>query len=275
MELLMVIKKIIAVMAAFAICGSLDAIEKPKADVVVLKDGTVTIRLNGSSTKIEIPVADLDITSFRVQAIVNPANDMLQHGGGVAAAISKAAGPKLQEWSNEVPICWKPVYRSTRLPTGHAMISPSFDLVKNNIRAIIHTVGPNPCADEDQKKNANKYLYDAWYNALKVASGDEWIKTIAFPSISTGIFGFPKERAGEIALQAIVDFIQKNPCRFKRIYILLWSDTRDAYVNTISTVVEPTFLARHPQFPVPSSDDPHALCPCPIPYRPSPEYQKD
>jgi O-acetyl-ADP-ribose deacetylase len=239
----MISRKIISALSAFFICGTLSlraAVEKPEAYIEVLRDGTVTIKLDGSSTKIEIPPAGLNLTEFRVHAIVNPANTMLQHGAGVAGAISKAAGPKLQKWSDKVPIlknCWDPRYRSVRLQVGQAIISPSFDLIKNNVTAIIHTVGPDMRVDSERKNGAT-LLYRAWYNALEVAADNVCIKTIAFPSISTGIFGFPKERAGEIALEAIVDFILKNPHRFEAINILLWADTRDAYVDAISTVLE-------------------------------------
>jgi O-acetyl-ADP-ribose deacetylase len=245
----MISRKIISALSAFAICGTLSlsaAVEKPKANVVVLKDGTVTIKIKGSPTKIEIPPAGLNLTEFKVDAIVNPANTMLQHGAGVAGAISKAAGPKLQKWSDNVLIqrnSWDPRYRRVRLQGGRAMISPSFDLIKNDVTAIIHIVGPDMRVDHE-RKHGDTLLYNAWYNALKIAATDACIKTIAFPSISTGIFGFPKERAGEIALQAISDFIQKHPHRFERIYILLWPDTRDAYVNAISTVLEPTLVGR-------------------------------
>ena len=241
----MISRKIISTLSVFFICGviALDAMAKPKA-----KDGTVTIKLNESTTKIRIPPAGLNITEFSVDAIVNPANVMLQHGAGVAGAISKAAGPKLQEWSDKAPI-WETGLTleemglaledrlHMHLLPGQAIISPSFDLIKNNVKAIIHTVGPDMRVDIE-RENGDALLYNAWYNALEVAATDACIKTIAFPSISTGIFGFPKERAGEIALEAIVDFILKNPHRFETINILLWSDTRDAYVNAISTVVE-------------------------------------
>jgi O-acetyl-ADP-ribose deacetylase (regulator of RNase III) len=196
--------------------------------------GTYTIRIKGSSTNIIIPPAGKhDITTMK-DTIVNPANTMLQHGGGVAAAISKATGPKLQKWSDNLPVSKAKPHE--RVPLGQAVISPAFNLEQRGINYIVHTVGPDMRIPE-QEEQGDELLYDAWYNALKVAAEhDSDIQDIYFPSISTGIFKFDKNLAGKIALQAVVDFIREHPNRFHSITILLWPDTHDAYIKAINKI---------------------------------------
>jgi O-acetyl-ADP-ribose deacetylase len=164
-----------------------------------------------------------DITRATTEAIVNPANSMLAHGGGIARAISNASGPQLQIWSDK-----QPLHNGERVAVGKAIISPSFDLHKKGIKYIVHTVGPdfrNPV----EKKNGKKLLYDAWYNTL-VAADKQKIISITFPSISTGIFQCPKEVAATQAHRAISDFLNSHPnTSVHEIVIGLWEDTWEAY----------------------------------------------
>jgi O-acetyl-ADP-ribose deacetylase (regulator of RNase III) len=165
-----------------------------------------------------------DITHAQTEAIVNPANEYLQHAGGVAAAISEAAGPQLQEWSNRQPK--KNGYAKLRV--GWACISPAFDLKKRGITYIIHTVGPD-FRDPKQRADGAQTLYDAWYHALYLADKNT-ICSIAFPSISSGIFDFPLKEAAQIAASAIKNFIFANPqSSLKAIHLMLWPDTYAAY----------------------------------------------
>jgi O-acetyl-ADP-ribose deacetylase len=215
--------------------------EKPKADICLRGNGRITITLHGSKTYIVLPApgGNHDITTMH-DAIVNPANTMLAHGGGVAAKISEAAGPRLQEWSDAIPAqrqCHVPSPTGIRVHVGQAIVSPAFDLEKKGVSYIIHTVGPD-LRRVEQQKNGDQYLYNAWYNALDAAAKhDPAIQEISFPSISTGIFNFPKERAGEIALQAVTDFVSTHPNRFRTINILLWKDTFAAYADAIEKVL--------------------------------------
>jgi O-acetyl-ADP-ribose deacetylase len=164
-----------------------------------------------------------DITCATTEAIVNPANSMLMHGGGIARAISDAAGPKLQKWSDE-----QPLHNNERIAVGNAIISSSFDLHQKSIKYIIHTVGPD-FRDPIQQKNGAKLLYDAWYNALSMAH-EQGIVSITFPSISTGIFRCPKHIAATQAYRAICDFIHDHPdTSIRHIVIGLWEDTGEAY----------------------------------------------
>jgi len=164
-----------------------------------------------------------DITKQPVDAIVNPANQHMQHGGGVALVISKAAGPQLQAHHSAHPAV-KP---------GTAIWSDSFDLKENGINYILHAVGPD-MNNPQQRAEGERLLRDTWYNTLALAADIPSIKTIAFPSISTGIFGFPKDRAAHIAINTVVDFVQKQaPDRFEEIRLVLWDDTKPYYINAL------------------------------------------
>lgn len=166
-----------------------------------------------------------DITCATTEAIVNPANSMLAHGGGIARAISNAAGPQLQIWSDT-----QPLHKGIRVAVGKAIISPAFDLHKKGITHIIHTVGPD-FRDPAQKKNGKQLLYDAWYQALLIAD-KEGITSITFPSISTGIFKCPKEVAAQQAHRAVCDFLKNHSTTsIREIVIGLWEDTWEAYKN--------------------------------------------
>ena len=130
-----------------------------------------------------IEIITADITSLRVDAIVNAANNSLQGGGGVDGAIHRAAGPDLLEYNRTLGGC----------PTGQARISPGFNLPA---KWIIHTVGPvwTGGGNNEEQMLANCYRTSTTL-ALEYS-----VKKIAFPCISTGIYHFPKELAATIAL---------------------------------------------------------------------------
>lgn len=130
-----------------------------------------------------------DITEERVDAIVNAANSQLQHGGGVAGAIVRKGGWEIQEESNKIGY----------VPVGHAAMTGAGRL---HAKAIIHAVGPRwGEGDEDEK------LKSAVLSALRIAS-DSGFRSISFPAISSGIFGFPKDRCASIIVKTIVDFLK-------------------------------------------------------------------
>ena len=130
---------------------------------------------------IEVTVAD--ITQLKFDAIVNAANNSLLGGGGVDGAIHRAAGPQLLQATSKIGGC----------PTGEARITAGYNLPA---RWIIHTVGP---VWQDGNHNEDELLSNAYRNSLQLAISNN-IKTIAFPSISTGVYGFPKQRAAKVAI---------------------------------------------------------------------------
>jgi O-acetyl-ADP-ribose deacetylase (regulator of RNase III) len=141
-----------------------------------------------------IEVIQADITTLPVDAIVNAANSSLLGGGGVDGAIHRAAGPRLLEATRQIGGC----------PTGEARITPGFDLPA---KWVIHAVGPvwqGGHAGEDD------LLAGCYRESLKLASS-VGARTIAFPAISTGAYGFPMERAARIAIDEIVTRLGRHP----------------------------------------------------------------
>jgi O-acetyl-ADP-ribose deacetylase (regulator of RNase III) len=133
-----------------------------------------------------------DITERNIDAIVNAANSRLQHGGGVAGAIVKKGGQIIQEESNKIG----------HTPVGTAVITSAGRLPA---RFIIHAVGPRMGeGDEDNK------LKNAVLNSLKLAS-ERGLTSISLPAISSGIFGFPKDRCADILIKAALNHIKENP----------------------------------------------------------------
>jgi O-acetyl-ADP-ribose deacetylase (regulator of RNase III) len=141
-----------------------------------------------------VEVIQADITTLPVDVVVNAANTSLLGGGGVDGAIHRAAGPRLLEATRQIGGC----------PTGEARLTPGFDLPA---RWIVHTVGPiweGGYAGEDE------LLASCYRNSLTLASTVA-ARTIAFPAISTGAYGFPIDRAARIAIAEIAVYLRAHP----------------------------------------------------------------
>ena len=146
--------------------------------------------------KPEILIGDLVALPFRVGAVVNAANEDLAAGGGVCGVIFRAAGPDLQSACDKVAPC----------PTGEARITPAFAI---NAEFIIHAVGPKY---RDGSAAERALLASAYTSALQLAD-DVGLESIAFPAISTGIYGFPPEEAAPVVQAALTAF---KPVNLKR-----------------------------------------------------------
>ncbi len=158
--------------------------------------------------KTQVEIAQCDITKEHTDAIVNAANSHLEHGGGVALAISKAGGPIINKESR------KYVKNHGTVPTGEVAVTSGGDL---QARYVIHTVGPIWGEGDEDKK-----LYNAFYNSLAKAD-DLGVKSISFPAVSSGIYGFPKERCAKIFFETIEHYFKENESDLELIRMCLYS----------------------------------------------------
>lgn len=141
-----------------------------------------------------IAVVQGDITTLAVDAIVNAANERMLGGGGVDGAIHRAAGPKLLDACREVP----EVRPGVRCPTGEAQITPGFRL---QARYVVHTVGP---VWRGGAHGEEELLAACYRNSLALAQA-RGVRSIAFPAISCGAYGFPLARAVPIAVEQVAE----------------------------------------------------------------------
>ncbi|RME20019.1 MAG: O-acetyl-ADP-ribose deacetylase [Deltaproteobacteria bacterium] len=151
-----------------------------------------------------------DITKLQVDAIVTAANSGLRGGGGVDGAVHRAAGPRLLQACRQIGGC----------PTGSAVITPAFDLEKKGVKHVIHAVGP---VWRGGGKDERNLLSGAYRASLELADSNG-CTSIAFPSISTGVYGYPVDQAAPVALETCKRFLEGNPDTLRRIVFSLFDD---------------------------------------------------
>jgi len=150
-----------------------------------------------------------DITKQDVDAIVNAANSSLMGGGGVDGAIHRAGGPSIMEECRQI------IARIGRLPTGQAVITTGGNL---KARHVIHTVGP---IWHGGNKGEDQLLASAYRESLKLAA-ERKLKTVAYPSISTGVYGYPIADASKVALNTVMDFLRSESTSLDKVVFVLF-----------------------------------------------------
>jgi O-acetyl-ADP-ribose deacetylase (regulator of RNase III) len=155
-----------------------------------------------------------DITEQKTDAIVNAANSALQLGGGVAGAIRTKGGPAIQQECNQIGGC----------PVGGAVITTGGNL---KAKHVIHAVGPRMGEGNEEEK-----LKNATLNSLKVADENN-LKSIAFPAISTGIFGFPIDRCAEIMLTTTIEYLKGETKLEKVVFCLFGQEAFTTFKDTL------------------------------------------
>src|SRR6266567_3162955 len=167
-----------------------------------------------------ILVVEGDITQQQVDAIVNAANTTLLGGGGVDGAIHRGAGPELLEECRKLGGC----------PTGEARITKGYKLAA---KWVIHTVGP---VWRDGRHGEDELLASCYQNCFELAERHR-IRRIAFPSISTGAYGFPMDRAARIAVRGTKNFLERNSSVEQVILVCFGQSAYDAHSKTVGEII--------------------------------------
>jgi len=157
-----------------------------------------------------IELIEGDITEMDTDAIVNAANAALQLGGGVAGAIRRKGGPKIQEECNKIGGTF----------VGGAVITTGGNL---KARYVIHAVGPRMGEGNEDEK-----LRNATLNSLKLAEENQ-LKSLSFPAISTGIFGFPIDRCAQIMLSTTIEYLSGKTSIERVVFCLFGKESFDAF----------------------------------------------
>jgi O-acetyl-ADP-ribose deacetylase (regulator of RNase III) len=177
---------------------------------------TMTHTINESN----LSIIQGDITVQTTDAIVNAANSGLMGGGGVDGAIHRAGGPAILE------DCRKIVANQGRLPTGQAVITTAGNMPS---KYVIHTVGP---VWHGGTKGEPELLASAYRESLKLAAANN-LASVSFPSISTGVYGYPVDKASRVALKAVVSFLSETTSIKEVVFVLFDSRTFEAYSDTL------------------------------------------
>jgi O-acetyl-ADP-ribose deacetylase (regulator of RNase III) len=165
-----------------------------------------------SQIKEKIKLIKGDITKQEVDAIVNAANPRLSGGGGVDGAIHRAGGEEILKECKEI------IKKIKRLDTGKAVATTAGKL---KAKYVIHTVGP---IWQGGNKQEAKLLESAYTESLKLAE-DLGLSTVAFPSISTGAYGYPKEEAAKVAIKAVIEYLSKKAKKLKEVRFVLFDES--------------------------------------------------
>ena len=168
--------------------------------------------------KDKIEIKQCDITGLNVDVIVNAANKSLLGGGGVDGAIHQVAGPGLVEECRKLNGC----------ETGNAKITGGHNLPAG---FVIHAVGP---VWQGGKKEEESLLSSCYKRSLEIAT-EKQLKSIAFPNISTGIYGFPKEKAAGIAISTITSFLNENTEIEKVIFAIFDKENYEIYQDLVKS----------------------------------------
>jgi O-acetyl-ADP-ribose deacetylase (regulator of RNase III) len=161
-----------------------------------------------------------DITLMNTDAIVNAANSGLMGGGGVDGAIHRAGGPAILEECKQI------VARQGRLPTGQAVITGGGRM---KTRHVIHTVGP---IWRGGGQGEADLLASAYQESLQLAAANN-LSSVAFPSISTGVYGYPVDAAARVAVRTVVSFLEKSTPLKEVIFVLFNTETYRAYATAL------------------------------------------
>ena len=164
-----------------------------------------------------IEVTQGDITQIPVDAIVNAANEGLKGGGGVDGAIHRAGGPDIMKECRQIGHC----------PTGEAAMTTAGELPA---KKVIHTVGP---VWKDGNKNEEELLANAYRNSMKVADEND-LMSISFPNISTGIYGFPKDKAAQIAIKTVKSFLNNSRRDFDVKFVCFDNENLEIYQKILN-----------------------------------------
>jgi O-acetyl-ADP-ribose deacetylase (regulator of RNase III) len=182
-------------------------------------DDNPEITINEAS----LSITQGDITRMSTDAIVNAANSTLMGGGGVDGAIHRAGGPAILE------VCKRIVARQGQLPAGQAVITTAG---KMKARHVIHTVGPIWRGGNQREA---ELLASAYRESLKVAAENN-LASVAFPSISTGVYRYPVDEAARIALRTVVDSLKETTSVKQVIFVLFNAEAFEAYFSALREI---------------------------------------
>ncbi|MCF8308059.1 MAG: O-acetyl-ADP-ribose deacetylase [Bacteroidales bacterium] len=164
----------------------------------------------------KISVIRDDITRQEVDAIVNAANESLLGGGGMDGTIHRAAGPELKEECKTLDGC----------PTGEARVTKGYKLPTD---FVIHTVGP---VWKGGGQNEEQLLASCYHESLKKAD-ERKLTSVAFPNISTGVYGFPKRKAAEVALKAVKEYREQNKTHIEKLVFVCFDEENYTIYNEL------------------------------------------
>jgi O-acetyl-ADP-ribose deacetylase (regulator of RNase III) len=162
--------------------------------------------------KSKMEIVEADITKLALDAIVNAANDRLAPGGGVCGAIHRAAGPELAKACAKIGSC----------PTGGARITPGYRLPAKH---VIHAVGP---VWKGGSANEDELLGSCYRESLELAA-ENGLASVAFPAISTGIYGFPAPRAAGVAVRAVAGALSRHPGISRVVFCCFGQESADLH----------------------------------------------